>query len=324
MALGSVLGFGKGFVQGVGEGGKALAEGAWDLAKGGYHLATDPAAREQAWQAAREVAQTTKDYYSSASADQIIADTKETWSVARDSANRLYSAFDKARQEAASRGESSEFYGKIVGRGGFEVAALFVPAGAAAKVAEGARAEKVAASALKAANAAEEILPCGKVVPSHLPLASKSVLEEVRRAPKLKKPSPEAYLSEEYIRDHLAAFDSGAVKIISSKPNGPIGKSEGMFVLPKSDAEHFIRMAEGDPRKLEKLLELPENYLGDKPYIVEFKDVKVKMPTGNEPNAMEGRWLPGGYTGGGTKEAVMHDVIPEGNYTSRQVFGDRK
>lgn len=36
------------------------------------------------------------------------------------------------------------------------------------------------------------------------------------------------------------------------------------------------------------------------------KRFNYKMPTGNEPGALSGEWVPGGKTKGGAKEAALH------------------
>lgn len=171
MALESVVGFGKGFALGVGEGMVSLAEGAWSLAKGGYALATDAGAREQAWEATKSGARAAKDavvyakdYYSRGSKEQIANDFRQTWLDARDGANGLYTEFDKARQAAEARGEGGKFWGRIAGRGGFEAAALFVPVTKVVQGMRAAKAQKIVAGAGKAADVAADVLPCGRAV----------------------------------------------------------------------------------------------------------------------------------------------------------------
>ncbi len=98
------LNFAKGAGAGLKEGAKSAVEGITDLAKGGYKLATDPAAREQAWDTATRLADAAKNYAANTTPQQ-------AWEDASNGANRLYTAFDKAREEAAARGESAEFWG---------------------------------------------------------------------------------------------------------------------------------------------------------------------------------------------------------------------
>jgi hypothetical protein len=184
--IGDAWGFGKGLAQGVGDGIVSAAEGVFDLAKGGYTLATDEAAREQAWQTAKALARAGKDY-----AGRAYDDPSQAFTDAKDGANRVYSAFEKARDAAAARGELAEFWGQAAGRAAFEVGTLIVPVGAATKfgkLAEGAKAadqivdgiraadklaeggaalakaEAAAAKAAKAADMGVEILPCGKAI----------------------------------------------------------------------------------------------------------------------------------------------------------------
>lgn len=132
-----------GFAKGVGKGllkaGESAVEGIGDLARGGYDLATDPAARERAWQAAKQAASMAQDY-----AGQIRDDPAKAMRDARDGANRLYSAFDQARQEAAARGESAEFWGDAAGQALFEVGTALIPVGAASKAGKLGKAVKAA------------------------------------------------------------------------------------------------------------------------------------------------------------------------------------
>ena len=168
--LDDAIGFGKGLGSGVYDGAKSMVEGAVDLAKGGYHLATDPDARRQAWETTKQLAKAGKDL-----AGRVQDDPAQAYRDAKNGANNLYTAFDKARADAATRGESGEFWGKAVGRGGFEVASLALPfLGEAGKVAEVGKVteagsavlktEKVLSSTAKALDAGVEVLPCGKIV----------------------------------------------------------------------------------------------------------------------------------------------------------------
>lgn len=150
-------------------------------------------------------------------------------------------------------------------------------------------------------------------------------VEEIREIPNGEKPEPESYLDQEYIDDHLSKFEeSGCYKIVSDRrgePSGTIG-DEGVFVLNGEEVNQMIDDANGDPRKLEESLGMPEGYLGDDPYIIRCDDPQnLRMADGNEPNAWQDEWCPAGTTRGGMDEAVI-DPMDEGEYSYKHVFGD--
>ncbi len=81
--------------------------------------------------------------------------------------------------------------------------------------------------------------------------------------------------------------------------------------------EYIIKSCSKDISKIEKMLGFDKGYLGDNPVIVEINNVSgLRMPMGNELGADPKYWLPGGYTIGGIKEAVI-DPAPIGSYTYR-------
>lgn len=156
--LGSAADFGKGVGQGVWDAGKATAEGIKDLVVGGYEIATDEAARDKAWNTTKQVAGSAKEY-----AGQVYDDPAKALRDARDGANSMYTAFDKARQEASAQGKSAEFWGNAVGKGAFEVGAMLIPVGAASKAGKLGKLAKAAdklddvADTAKGANTAKKI-----------------------------------------------------------------------------------------------------------------------------------------------------------------------
>ncbi|MBQ2726863.1 MAG: hypothetical protein IJF78_14255, partial [Clostridia bacterium] len=141
------------------------------------------------------------------------------------------------------------------------------------------------------------------------------------------KPEPETYLSKEYIDQHLKKFeDSGCCKFIPGKPVGTVGEGkEGVFVLDNNDKNRILQEAVDpetgkiDIKKLEESLGCDPGYLGSDPYIVQVdKPENLRMSTGNEENAWQDKWVPGGVTSGGTNEAVI-DPIEKGNYSYQKV-----
>lgn len=123
-AVGSnqAFGFAKGVGQGVYEGGKGLVEGVVGVAKGFWGLATDSAAREQTWSGVKQLASSANDYAGAVRRDpsRLVRDARNGITSARDS-------FVAAHAEAQQQGRVGEFWGKLVGRGGFEIGTFVVP-----------------------------------------------------------------------------------------------------------------------------------------------------------------------------------------------------
>ena len=146
-------------------------------------------------------------------------------------------------------------------------------------------------------------------------------IDEIVSLPKGKKPKPETYLSSKYIEEHKQSFiDSGAVKIMPTEPSGTIGGKGGTFVMSGDQLESILNACKGDISKIEDALGFDRGYLGGNPIIVEIHSYAgLRLPQGNELGALPEYWLPGGYTIGGIKEAVI-DPAPVGTYTYRHVF----
>ena len=142
------------------------------------------------------------------------------------------------------------------------------------------------------------------------------------------RPKPEEIYSKSDIETHLSLFDGGVVKVMSKESfndankrfGGSIGHPNGQYVLPKSVYEQALKASNGDPRVLEELLALESGYLGDSPVLIDIKNYQnIRMPSGNEPGAWDGLWVPGGYTKGGIPEAVI-DQIQKGDYLISNIF----
>ena len=146
-------------------------------------------------------------------------------------------------------------------------------------------------------------------------------VEKIKVTPKGQKPSPETYLSNDYINNHLQTFkESGAVKIMPNEPTGTIGGKGGTFVMSGDELNEIIQYADGDVSKIETILGLDQGYLGKNPVIVSIEDTSsLRIPSGNELGAWPEYWEPGGYTSGGIKEAVVNPAA-EGTYTYKHLF----
>ena len=137
-----------GFWSGVAEGFVGAAKGTWEgaksLAKGGYALATDPEARQQAWETTKKVAGQVADY-----AGEVYDDPAKAYRDARDGASAMYTMAEEFVETA-----DAEDWGKLVGAGVFEVGTALIPVGAAAKAAKLGKLSKVA----KAADKIEDVV----------------------------------------------------------------------------------------------------------------------------------------------------------------------
>lgn len=159
MGWDSVAGFGKG----VGKGVAGAAQGTWEglkgLAKGGYALATDAAARDAAWDATKNAADAVRRYGGAAYDDpaMLVRDV-------RDGVGSAYTAFEEFRETA-----SPEQWGEVLGGGAFDVATAFVPVGAVAKVGKLGKVAKLGSAADKAADAAADAAKASKAFPKAKP-----------------------------------------------------------------------------------------------------------------------------------------------------------
>ncbi|MBT9489199.1 MAG: TNT domain-containing protein [Rubrivivax sp.] len=116
------------FIGGVGQGVASAAENTWEgaksLAKTGHALATNPQAREEAWNGAKRVAGDVGAYGSAAMQDPAMV-----WRDAKGAAGSAWTAFDEFRATAGP-----EDWGQVVGGGAFEVGTALIPIGAATKL----------------------------------------------------------------------------------------------------------------------------------------------------------------------------------------------
>lgn len=107
---------------------------------------------------------------------------------------------------------------------------------------------------------------------------------------------------------------------ITTKTNirnhGTLGSSEA-FIMTKTDFDKIVKEAAGDIQVLEKRLGFDEGTLDLNELVAAYiqpDDLKkLNIPSGNEAG-VNSNWLPGGYTSGGTIEAVA-DLNRQIDYT---------
>ena len=132
------------------------------------------------------------------------------------------------------------------------------------------------------------------------------------------RPLPETYLSPEYIREHLQKFDGGATRFMteSNLSKYGIGQRDGTaFVMPTAEVDALLRSVNGDMRKFEAALGLPDGFFDTNKVVrVDIANPAgegLRMPSGNEAGA-NSQWLPGGKLPTGISEAVI-DIPGDGS-----------
>jgi hypothetical protein len=147
-----------GFVEGAGEGAwdgvKGTVGGVVHLTKDGYKLATDSHYREQVWNSAVNDAKAAANFTAAA-----VADPGEAADEIGNTASHAWHTLEVAYNEAAARGQGSEFVGQIFGQGAILVGATIIPGGVEADAVEaigdGGRATELLGEAGKLTNAAD-------------------------------------------------------------------------------------------------------------------------------------------------------------------------
>lgn len=306
--------FKQGVASGAWQGLKSMATGFKDLAVGGYHLATDAAARERAGQVLSRVAD----------AGARLATNPEARAQAYDQTaqaiGRAREQFVAAHKRAADEGRLASFYGEAAGRAGFEVGAIFVPVsklGAVAKAGKAAEAADVVADTTKVARVAEglaEARPASVVTVCKevgQGVLSEAKVGEIRAIAKGSRPPVTDYLPAEYIDAHLQQFEGGASRLMlkSNLDKYGVAQRDGTaFVMPSREIDELLAKAGGDPRKLEEALGLPSGMLDANELvrvdIPQPKGLNLRMPSGNEAGAND-LWIPGGKLPDGGAEAVL-------------------
>lgn len=143
---------------------------------------------------------------------------------------------------------------------------------------------------------------------------SRELESEIVSLPQGSRPDPATYMSAEQITIHLSQFEDG-VTIFASRDaycsymQRSIGWDDGsQFVMPRSVADEILAAADGNPEFIEEALGLRHGSIGEHGLIRVDIDPEaisgLRMPSGNEFGA-NSQWRPGGYTSGGTPEAVI-------------------
>ena len=150
--------------------------------------------------------------------------------------------------------------------------------------------------------------------------------ERVLKFPKGERPEPSVYLKKCYIKKHLKLFEEKAGGSSYFVPQSTLqkfgcdalGRPDGQFVLPFSDAEELLKKTGGDISKIEEALGVPAGSWDGNPLLLivvpDPEGLDVRIPSGNEAGANE-FWIPGGFTSGGEPEAVVNQ-IPKGKYNA--------
>lgn len=145
---------------------------------------------------------------------------------------------------------------------------------------------------------------------------------EILSTPPGQRPDPAAYMTPEYISQHLALFDEGATKFMKETNFNKygIGQIDGTsFVLSKTEADMLMKYANGDAAKLEQSLGLPSGFFSTgnvvRVDIPKPGDFNLRIPSGNEAGVNE-FWVPGGILPNNNAEAVIDagSILPN-DYT---------
>jgi hypothetical protein len=124
-----------GFARGVGEGAwdgvKDTVSGVGHLAEDSYKLATDSHYREQVWNSAVNDAKSAANFAATAATDP-----GEAADEVGNTASHAWHALETAHNQAAARGQSSEFIGQIFGQGAILAGTTVIPGGVEAGAVE--------------------------------------------------------------------------------------------------------------------------------------------------------------------------------------------
>jgi hypothetical protein len=178
-------------------------------------------------------------------------------------------------------------------------------------------------------------------VPHNVPLTQKEFDRIINLGKGNRPKDVTEYLPKEYVEAHLKRFreEGGAFIVIekwikSDRPDRQAFQKEGKFVGLRSEMDKLVEEYKNngnDWRILQDKLNLGKE--------IDLSDTRIayvklpvgekfdyKMPTGNEPGAYDGEWVPGGYTKNGLSEASLigGDVIEhKGNIDNIIImFGD--
>jgi predicted Fe-Mo cluster-binding NifX family protein len=152
--------------------------------------------------------------------------------------------------------------------------------------------------------------------------------EDIISTPKSLRPDPTTYLDPSYISKHLSQFDNGGSYVLTRDAyekfiNGAsvLGYPDNsLFIAPKDFVDEVIKNANGDLSILEQRFGFPDGYFKDGGGLVKVdinnpNDFSLRMPSGNEAGA-NNFYTPGGFTSGGTPEAVVNNIPNTDEYRS--------
>lgn len=149
---------------------------------------------------------------------------------------------------------------------------------------------------------------------------SQQQINSIIEIEKGERPAHETYLSQKYIKNHLKKFCKG-LSIITGVQSFEkymlhadlIGREDNTcFVMPKKICDKIEKEAGGNISVWEKKLSFDAGYFANQGGLVridilDFKDLNLRIPNGNESGANE-HWIPGGWTIGDTPEAVTNRI----------------
>ncbi|MFK7836656.1 MAG: hypothetical protein AB8B60_10580 [Sulfitobacter sp.] len=139
---------------------------------------------------------------------------------------------------------------------------------------------------------------------------SQQTVDDILATPKGDRPDPSTYMSQADIDSHLGRFDDGAVRMVNRADLEKYGTAgpDGGFVMPRADYDRIMAEAGGDLSIVESRLDLtPGSLTNGEAVAVGIRPGNfngLRIPSGNEGGANP-QWVPGGFTGSGTPEAVM-------------------
>jgi hypothetical protein len=149
--------------------------------------------------------------------------------------------------------------------------------------------------------------------------------ERVLQSGKGKYPSPEVYLSKQYILDHLTEFENGVSFLCPLETIGRyrdlLGRPDGVFVMPMGKMDELMDRTHGDISLIETALNIPRGEWAKRKMcrvdVLELDELNIRMPSGNEIGANE-YFTPGGFTKDGEMEAIINP-IPKDKYEFKPV-----
>lgn len=161
----------------------------------------------------------------------------------------------------------------------------------------------------------------GKQYVNDIPFINGWTSEKIMQLPKGQRPNPDIYLPEEYITKHLSKFEKG-VSFFCPKDiidncislGIPLGRADGVYVVPISKMEEIMNKTRGNVALIEKELAIPSGSWQVKQMcrvdITNVQNLKLRMPSGNETGA-NSFFTPGGFTANGQPEAVINPIQRE-------------